>query len=637
MKVAVERVGSRIYLRSPWSPEMPERCKSLGGSWAKTARAWTYPLDLEMCRRLRDEFGQELQIGPELNKWAWEQRALERRLHQATDVQSIDIMRLVDLPRVRELAPTMWGAMLDRPYQPVASYYMATAGQALNGDHPGLGKTIESIGALVESKAAGQVLVLCPKTSARVVWEPEIHKWLSDYKNGYTVTVASGQGGRRLDNTLAIHTEATQANPDGLHFLVCNAEMARIKKYTICPAGICDGDEDWCPGKADHINKSEVRIPYLFSIQWEAIIADETHKWLINTRGKSASQVGYGFTKLQTSDADRRYALTGTPLKGKKHNLFGTINWLRPKVYTSKWKWIETYFEVGDDGYGRTIGDMRKSRQEAFFRSLNSIMIRRTKAELRALNPDWMPPDKIYHDVYVDLDPKQLKLYKAMEKSAEVELDGGRLDAIGVLAEFTRLKQFAGCGGDMVDGRFTPKLPSAKLDWLLQFLEERGIDQQGLSDDVRKVVVASQFTQFINLWAAELQSKGITSYVLTGETRDAVREQIVKRFQSKDDVRVFFINTTAGGVSITLDAADDIVLMDETWVPDEQGQVEDRVHRVSNVKHQVDVWYVRARGTIEDKIAKVNVTKAESNHVTLDAQRGLEFAYKRYGQEGKQS
>jgi SNF2 family DNA or RNA helicase len=77
-----------------------------------------------------------------------------------------------------------------------------------------------------------------------------------------------------------------------------------------------------------------------------------------------------------------------------------------------------------------------------------------------------------------------------------------------------------------------------------------------------------------------------------------------------------------------LDAADDIVLAGETWVPDEQEQVEDRVHRASDVKHQVDCWYLRTKGTVEEAIANTNVEKAESNHVVLDANRGLAFARK---------
>jgi SNF2 family DNA or RNA helicase len=73
-----------------------------------------------------------------------------------------------------------------------------------------------------------------------------------------------------------------------------------------------------------------------------------------------------------------------------------------------------------------------------------------------------------------------------------------------------------------------------------------------------------------------------------------------------------------------------MVLMDETWVPDDQEQVEDRVHRASNVKHQVDVWYVRTKGTVEEDIAATTTMKAEYNHEVLDAERGLEFARKAF-------
>jgi hypothetical protein len=429
-----------------------------------------------------------------------------------------------------------------------------------------------------------------------------------------------------------------------IHFLIANAEQAGIKKFTECPSGICDGDEDWCPDFALHVNKSEKRRPHLHSIAWSAIIADETHKWLINTRGKAASQVGYGFTRLRVVEDGPMYALTGTPLKGKKWNLFGTLNWLWPKTYTSKWRWIGSYFKVekevvwagrqrGNIETMKVTGEWASDKAEAsFFRSLSSIMIRRTKDELRAINPAWMPPEKQYHDVWVDLEPGQKMHYRQMEKDAAAVLDGGRLTATGVLAELTRLKQFAASDGVLVNGEFKPTLPSGKFNWLLQFLEERGIEPEGdLSDDVRKVVVASQFTRLINLWSNELQAKGIRCYMLTGETKDKDRADIVERFQSEDDVRVFLINTNAGGVSITLDAADDIVLMDETWTPDDMEQVEDRVHRASNVTHQVDVWYVRTNGTVEEAIAKVNVNKAQSNHVVLDAQRGLKFASERFG------
>lgn len=337
------------------------------------------------------------------------------------------------------------------------------------------------------------------------------------------------------------------------------------------------------------------------------------------------------------------YALSGTPLKGKKINIFGTLNWLWPRTYTSKWRFAESFWTVlkekidaGRKGIieTRVITDEWKSdkAKEAFFRQMSTVMIRRTKDELRRINPAWMPPEKRYHDVYLPIEGAQKSHYNAMAKSSAATLEGGRLTATGVLAEMTRLKQFALTAGKMDAGVFKPTLPSAKYNWILQFLEERGIEpKHELSEDVHKVVIASQFTSYLELIAHDLHAKEIDALMITGQVKDKDRDTNMRLFQSDDRYRVMLINTNAGGVSITLDAADDIVITDETWVPDEQEQVEDRVHRASNVEHQVDVWYLRSQGTIEEDIAKANMDKAINNHVVLDAQRGLRFAAERFG------
>lgn len=645
MKVVVEKIGNRIHLRSPF--EYKDRAKGLPGArWSKSSKSWTYACDLEICRMMREEFREELEIGPELFAWAQNEVSRERAattMLRATGV-SYDAKSVVVPTRVERLTPKIAWGFRGKPYQVPGARFLAYARQALIADEPGMGKTIQTLAALVENLTeGGRVLVLAPKTSVTAVWREELRKWLEGFE--HSVTVLSGLTPAKTQERL----EEYDALPDDgrLHFLLANAEIVRIKSTMTCTrVGSekgCDGTYEWCEFADKHKGAVEPRLPQLFKRQWDAIVADETHKWLINTRGKKASQVGRGFVALKTVDDGLRYALTGTPYKGKKHNLWGTLNWLRPKVYTSKWNWIERYFEVQKTDYSRVIGDIIPEREESLMRSLDALCLRRTKAEIRKINPDWMPPEKIYHQVKVPMDPKQAKAYKSITRDAEVKLKGGTLTALGVLAEFTRLKQFASCYGYINDrGEFMPSLPSGKFDWLLEFLEERGIETKSgtakygdLSEEVHKVVIASQFTKNINLWAAELVARGIPCYVLTGQTSEGKRSELVRRFQTDDRPRVFLINTMAGGVSITLDAADDVVIMDETWIPDDQLQVEDRAHRASNVKHQVHIWYVRAEDTIEEMIAEANFAKAESNFVMLDKRRGLEFASAQYGIDPK--
>ena len=665
-KVQVERVGKRIHLKTPFTrdddvfQEYKMKCKLVtGAKWAPGVKRWTYPLDLEVCRLLREVWGDELEIGEALWAWATGERAKEaeaNKLHG--DAAGMDFLEVVDCPRIRTLAPTMWEAMQNRPYQPIAAKYMALTGTCLNGDQPGIGKTIETLGALIEAgvdaaDGTAHVLVLAPSKSTVVVWEPEIHRWLVDYVGGATTTMLTGastalrknkDGSERQSKADDIIDEYLQIDEPGIHFLIANAEFVRIAQKTNCPEGTCDGyGDEWCPDVDKHKGMKVVRCPMLFNVAWDAIIADETHQWLINTTGKNASQVGRGFRRLHSVEGGMRVSLSGTPLKGKKHNIFGTINWLRPDVYTSKWRFIEEHWEVWDDGYGRIIGNFKEGVDaEKFFRRLRSIMIRRTKSELHRMNPKWMAPDKVYHDIVVPMEPQQRRAYDDMLRDAAVVFESGRLTAQGQLAEMTRLKQLAQTYGDGSGTTFRPSLPSGKFLWLLEFLDARGIatrigkQQWGdLSDEVNKVCLASQFTSVVNLYAEELANKGIKSYVLTGATSDRDAARMVERWADPDDdTRVFLFNTKAGGVSITLDSADDIIIHDETWVPDESEQAEDRCHRASNVDHQLDVWYPRSEDTIESDIAEANEAKAINNHVVLDAKRGLAYARKHLQQKG---
>jgi SNF2 family DNA or RNA helicase len=80
------------------------------------------------------------------------------------------------------------------------------------------------------------------------------------------------------------------------------------------------------------------------------------------------------------------------------------------------------------------------------------------------------------------------------------------------------------------------------------------------------------------------------------------------------------MTTKAGGVSITLDRADTVHLLDETWVPDDQEQAEDRIHRASRM-HQVTCYYYRTKSTIEEEIADLTAEKADVNEAILDRRR----------------
>jgi SNF2 family DNA or RNA helicase len=236
--------------------------------------------------------------------------------------------------------------------------------------------------------------------------------------------------------------------------------------------------------------------------------------------------------------------------------------------------------------------------------------------------------------VWLPLNPGQARLYKQMENSATAVMKGGQLNANGILAEMTRLRQFANSAGTMQGSQFRPSSDSNKIDWLLDsFLPERGIYGTGnaMEDGTSKVVIDSQFTSFLEVISEALTAKGIEHHMLTGVTNKGKHFAEVQRdWQTPGGPRVLLMNTMAGGVSITLDYADELVILDETWVPDDQEQVEDRVHRTSRTDHQVTIWYVRSEGTIERDLAGTNIMKDDRQKRSLDGRRGVEVAKRKF-------
>lgn len=517
-------------------------------------------------------------------------------------------------------------ALHSRRFQMDGARFAMKHKQVLIADEPGLGKTIQSIAAVVGSKITGSVLVVAPKTAMYVTWPAELSRWLADVSPNDKVHIIGGKVSRkqRLETLREIllwqkaHGQGAAVAQPG--------EQPRRQWVLVSPNYLrfhIQLDEHGNFVYDDNGNKVILPVrealPGLLAIRWSAVIVDEAHQTLAGATGniKRQSAQSRGLRLLTIADGGMRIALSGTPFRGKHENLWGILNWLRPDLYRSYWDWVKRHFDIYTDyAVGvEVIGKLKSERVLA--EEARQLMIRRTKAKV---TPD-LPP-KVYGGtplrgvkkdnapvaVWLPMDDEQRIAYEQMKLHAMVELSGGVLLANSLLAEMVRLKQFANsCGYLDSSGSFHPKLPSNKFDWLVEFLAERGIDGKG--PGASKVVVASQFTKHIHLFANALLAKKIDSYRLTGETGEQERIDMQRTFQSgrmdngTPSPDVFLLNTIAGGVSLTLDAADDIVLIDSTFNSDDQVQVEDRCHRISR-QHQVTVWNLASQNTIDESILR---------------------------------
>lgn len=647
---------------------------------------WSLPLSLPVCRRLREEFGRELEIGPTLWDWAKAEQAT------AVAMRSLADSRDAVLTLVPALAPRLAKAMESRTYQRVGARFVAEAvakgAGCLLADQPGLGKTLEAIGGVVESATVGPYLVVTPKTSVVPVWSREIPRWL----DGQTV-VTLPEGDKTVNKVTAKQRQRRDAVLDALEdspsldatWLIVHPEAVRTRVWWVC--GVC-GQET--PRKAGRVelkckengrpvhHDPELRLrdhveheyPQLFGRHWGAVIVDESDRALLRLSG-TPTQTRQGMEMLQVRPGGMRLAMTGTPTRGRPHLLWGQLNWLDSAAHPSFWNWTGMFWELTSNGYSsHVIG--RLLREEELWKSMDRYVLRRTKEEVA---PDM--PAKTYVGtpaipgdetspigVWLPMEGAQAKAYADMLATSAADLeDGSRVEAIGILAELTRLKQFAGASGRMVSKtvnelctnsdcpkaelvpghshpktiqQFQPALPSNKFNYVVQLLDELGFPD----DPTTKVVIVSQFTEMLELFARELpaalQALSVNSrtpirtemrpVLLTGAQSGRRREEAIAAMNEPlgSGAHLMLLQTKTGGVAITLDQADHTVILDETWVPDDQEQVEDRTHRVSRPR-PVFYHYLRSLDTVDLGIALTNAERDYDNKRLLDGRRGVEY------------
>lgn len=604
------------------------------GRWqGRYARAH-YPLSVDTCQEMRRQWGGDLLVHSDLSAW-FRTAAVDRR-EQASRTKATDAALQV-LP---SLAPAFHDWL--KPDQRVGAEWMAHAYRdaGLLADQGGVGKTPLIVAGLMERQVKGNILIVCPKISVRSVWGKHLRQWCP-----WPVYLARGVRAKR-EKVLAdfLEEEADTA------VLVIVAEMLRIRAKR---------------EKGRLTDFLGYEYEDLFDIDWDAVVLDESHKLLGSMDVVKGNLAAEGLRRLNYSPAPLRLAATATPWGkgGKTESLFGTLHWLWPDEFTSKWRWLPKFFEVEEErvfirgGGGATklvkrVGGLKPGvTEQQLWDSLGPRVLRRTMVEVSPQHgglENWI-------EVSCEMTGKQLRQYQQFAEHGEIAVEGGIVSATGTLDTFTRARQLASGvlrkEGDKV--KFTGE--SNKVDYLMELLGEKGV-LDGTSP--LKVVVASQFNEFLSVVAQRLEQEGCAYYLLTGSTSETQRDRIMEAFQDGEPTRhtdqgrrcrgcrvdyghphkgscrhaakepgaqVFLLNGRAGGVSITLDAADEMHQLDEMYPPEANSQLYWRIFRRGRV-HKVIYYIYRSEGTIDEKIGH-NVEDGVAEQVrVLDGRRGLPYA-----------
>lgn len=470
------------------------------------------------------------------------------------------------------------------PYQQEAAQRIAEQRRILLADQPGLGKTLEVIGGLELANLLTQpsnILIITPIINAKTAWIDSFERFVKPRYDINLINIAFGTASQK--------EKAMSAMTDGVNVVIANHNAV------------------------DLVAKAN-RVKSLGLVTWDAIVIDESHMVLpIRDSGK-LTLFWKGLQSLRHAEDSMRIAVSGTPDRGKLENRYGTWRFLDPwNMPIRRWDWLETNFftyeqKVSANRIVRMVGHLRN--KEHWIAKDKAWMIRRTKNEVL----QQLPP-KRYIDIELELSPSQLEAYyEAKEASINGDIDP--------MVFAIRARQIADCSWDEKWEPITRGV-SSKFDWLASWLDERGfIERDEMADNSAKVVIASQFSKVLHWLRAELLLLGIKAEVLDGATPSNKREQIQDDFQN-GDLRIVLISGQMG-VGITLDAADDLILFDLPYDPDRVEQIEDRVHRASNM-HHVTIWTLIATATIDQAIMSKVTKRYQLTRSLLDGARGIDF------------
>ncbi len=275
--------GDRLILRFNYDKKIVDAVKTIDGRiWNKDGKRWEAPKD-----NLEEVLEALVPIGFTLSD------AVQKLEREAKEKNAfIDNIK----------------SSIDQPYNgPLPLYdfqrkgvsFLKSLPCALLADVPGLGKSIQTIGACEDQ---GKVLVFVP-ASLKYSWEAEIKKWYPDDK----IIILDGNKKERLAQWL----------------------WAKDKKYK------------WVIANYELLLHD---FDLIKDYMWPVIVCDEATR-ISNPDAKTVRN-------LKQLNSMKRYALTGTPISNKPDDIWSIIDWLIPGYLGSYYQFKNKYCVMEDESWG---------------------------------------------------------------------------------------------------------------------------------------------------------------------------------------------------------------------------------------------------------------------------------------------
>jgi SNF2 family DNA or RNA helicase len=538
-------VGDELVSPEEWQALMAsgESLVNFRGQWVELDRQ-----QMEQNLALLEQSGAEtdLQVAELLRREAEGEEAGFELVYDDALNQMMKQLRDPDALQVAE-APTDFQGQL-RPYQQRGLAWMDYLERLGMGpclaDDMGLGKTVQVIALLLRERERADAtrlptLLIAP-TSVLGNWQHELRRFAPQLRSQIH------HGAKRVKEAKAF------------------AEQVRQQDVLITSFALLRLDD-----KLFHKQ------------QWQRVVVDEAQ----NLKNPKSAQTK-AILKL---NARRRLALTGTPIENRLLDLWSIFHFLNPGYLGTSTQFrnrFEKPIQRDDD----------RQRAKLLRQLVEPYILRRLKSD-KAIIQDL--PDKLEQKTYCNLSPEQATLYQGVVDQVEKELE----EAEGIqrkglmLATLMKLKQICNHPAQFLQDQsaFTPSR-SHKLERVSEMVEEVMAEGESL-------LIFTQFTETGSALERHFRHHcRYPTHYLHGGTSRKQRERMISEFQDPaTPPGVFILSLKAGGVGITLTAANHVFHFDRWWNPAVENQATDRAYRIGQEK-QVFVHKMVTLGTLEERI-----------------------------------
>jgi len=300
----------------------------------------------------------------------------------------------------------------------------------------------------------------------------------------------------------------------------------------------------------------------LVNAGFELAIVDEAH-YLSNPQANRTKLLNDVLSKIP-----KVWLLTGTPMTSRPMNYYNLLKIVNSPLTINWQTYVKRYckgyqFRVGNRKIWNTSG---ASNLDELRELTKNIVLRRLKTDILDL------PEKIITPLFLEL--KSTFYDEELEEFMRISNDNKEKESITVtLNRLMKIRQL---------------IAMEKIPYTCELIDK-------VLEQDKKVIVFTNFTNTLDILHEKYKKNSVT---LDGRMSKEKRQESVDKFQNNDKVKIFISNIIAGGVGITLTAAETVIMNDLSFVPAHHSQAEDRAYRYGQ-KNSVLVYYPIFDNTIE--------------------------------------